>query len=123
MAIGKNTVPGQRGYKPVSLLYSRAKYYFPGDTETPFRLELLVRRLHVDIDTIGYAVPGPNERTIERVARLNEKISLFVKAVAAEVSDETMVERLIGVTPREEVNLIDPELFVFPDPLARPDGN
>lgn len=110
------------GYKPVSLLYSRARYYFPIDSETPLRLELLVRSLHGDIDTIGFALPGPNERTIERVALLNEKISNFIKAVGEVVSDDKMVERLLGVTPHEEVNLIDPELFVFPNPQARPDG-
>jgi hypothetical protein len=118
-----NPIPLRFGYKPVSLLYSRAKYYFPENSEIPFRLELLARQLHDEIDTIGFAAPGPNERIETRVGSLNNQISTFIMAVADEVSDEQIVERLIGVTPREEVNLIDPELFEFPDPQDRADGN
>lgn len=107
-------------HRPMSLLYSRARYFLGGDSDTPRRLELLVRALHIDIDNIGYAPRRPNESVVSRVASLNARISSFLEAVVEVSPEDQVVQHLLGVEPGEVVNLIDPELFVFPNPESRP---
>ena len=97
-----------------SLLYSRAMYFFGGGSPIPSRLSQLTDELLLDIDQIGFAVRASNETAEARAARLNGRISSFLGEVIEVTQNASFFRSAFDLAPGEEINLIDPELFVFP---------
>ena len=98
------------------LLSSRARYFFEGGTNTtlPLALSRLTDALHQDIDQIGFALPTRHETAPARAGKLNQRINAFLMEVAKTVNNDDFFRSAFDLEPGEEINLIDPELFVFP---------
>lgn len=109
----------QRRRPSMSLLYRRAMYFYRGESRVPFQLEAFRRQLLEDIDSIGFAARGPQETANDRVGALNQRIMKFVKQVSETLDNQNAATHLLGVDSSQEINLIDPELFVFPDVALR----
>jgi hypothetical protein len=115
-----NAIATQRRVPDKSLLLRRAQYAFGIESPIPTQLDALRTTLLTDIDTIGFAVRGQDETVAVRVARLNGRISAFLGEVAGVLQNGPFYYSALGFNPDEEVNLIDPALFEFPDPNLRP---
>ena len=101
------------------LLASRARYFFEDGATVDRQMSQLTDALHLDIDQIGFAVPTRLETAQARAEKLNRRISAFLQEVAATVQNDDFFRSAFGLEPGEEINLIDPELFVFPERRSR----
>ena len=97
------------------LLASRARYFFEGNTTVVVQMSQLTDALHLDIDQIGFALPTRNETAQARAEKLNRRISAFLQEVAKTAQDDDFFRSAFDLEPGQEIDLIDPELFVFPD--------
>lgn len=98
------------------ILYTRARYYLGAESRIPQELERQRKLLLDDIDDIGFARKGVSERTPDRVKALNLRIATFLGNAISLLDDRNEIfVKLFGVEPDVEINLIDPELFEFPD--------
>lgn len=101
------------------ILYTRARYYLGAESHIPQELERQRKLLLDDIDEIGFARRGVGERTADRVNALNLRIATFLGNAMTLLGDRSEIfVKLFGVEPDVEMNLIDPELFEFPDLAA-----
>ncbi len=115
IAIARSSRPPR--FKP--LLASRARYFFEGGTTVALQMSQLTDALHLDIDQIGFAAPTRHETAQARAEALNRRISAFLQDVAETVQNDDFFRPAFGLEPGDEVNLIDPELFVFPERTSR----
>jgi len=84
------------------------------------RLEQSRRQLLAELDNIGFATQAPNETIEDRVYKMNGRINSFLQS-ASEVFDDGMgFTRMFGIRRGDEIFLIDPSLFEFPNPSDRP---
>lgn len=106
----------------MSLLYRRAMYFYRSEPRIPLQLEEFRRQLLEDIDSIGFSARRPQETANDRVGALNQRIMKFVKQVSETLGSQIAITHLLGIDSSQEINLIDPELFVFPNVVLRPEN-
>lgn len=85
------------------------------------RLEQSRRELLANLDDIGFATRELNETIESRVYKMNERINSFLHFASEEFDDKMGFTNIFGVSPGEEISLIDPSLFEFPNPSDRPE--
>jgi hypothetical protein len=117
------SIRGRRGM--ISLLSRRMANILNLPVSAPrvMRLEQSRRELLAELDDIGFALPALDETVARRVDRMNRKINLFLQLARQSFDDDNSFMRMFGIPGGEEIFLIDPELFVFPDPTDRPIRN
>lgn len=107
----------------ISLLRKRMAYILNLSLSEPrvLRLEQSRRQLLAELDNIGFATQAPNETIENRVYKMNERINSFLQ-FASELFDDGMgFTRMFGIRRGEQIFLIDPSLFEFPNPSDRPE--
>lgn len=120
--IAPSNIHRRRGV--ASLLSRRMAYFlnFSIHDRRVLELEQRRRQLLAELDEIGFAARTANETTQSRVSQMNGRINSFLQFVASESFDGDMgFMRVFGIHPEEDIYLIDPLLFEFPDTLNRPD--
>lgn len=109
----------------VSLLSRRVSFALglPLRDRRVMELELARRQLLTDLDDIGFAARSLDETANDRVDRLNQRINSFLQFAITSFNDERIFMRIFGIREGEQMYLIDPELFEFPEPSDRPERN
>lgn len=117
------TVLGRR--ETVSLLSRRLAYALrmPASAERIQQFENIRRQLLFELDAVGFATREPNETEADRVVRMNEIINAFLREARDLLDNDIIFARVFGIPAGEEIFLIDPELFVFPEPTDQPERN
>lgn len=106
----------------ISLLSRRIAnvLHFSANNPRVMLLELRRRQLLTELDDIGFAKREPHETEQNRVDKMNERINSFLRFASESLDDDKSFTRVFGVHREEEIFLIDPSLFVFPDSSDRP---
>ena len=109
----------------ISLLSQRMAYIqgVPVSDSNIVRLEQARRDLLRELDDIGFASLNINESKQERVDKMNNKINFFLKNAIQSFNNDRDFVSVFGINRNEEIYLIDPELFEFPNPDDRPVRN
>ena len=105
-------------YPPFSELVRRLLSLFPikSDDELVITLETMRINLLSDIDTIGYSPRKENETHQQRTDLLNDRIIRFINEASEILRDfPNEFNAIFGIEFYEEIDLIDPNQFVFPN--------
>lgn len=106
-----------------SLLVRRMSYILNLSTndQRVMLLEDARRRLLIELDDVGFAKRRLNESAQDRVTIMNEGINSFLRFASNSFNDDVSFSRVFGINRNEDIFLIDPSLFEFPEPSDRPE--
>lgn len=105
-----------RSWSTVSLLKRRAVQILGSGDVRVVELDRERTSLTEDLEQIGLAAKEPDENEVVRAQRLNRRIQeFFATAGKILLRDNGHFLQLFGVELDVEINLVDPELFRFPE--------
>jgi hypothetical protein len=107
--------------RTASLLKTRAMTLFSANANDPIVVEIEQQReeLLKAIEVIGYAVKSPDETKEQRVESINKRINEFLDGIFVTLrGNSTHYVSLFKIEPGVRIDLVDPELFEFPDQEA-----
>jgi hypothetical protein len=107
--------------RTASLLKTRVITLLKADANEPIVVAIEQQReeLLKAIEDIGYAVKSPDETKEQRVESINKRINEFLDGIFVTLrGNSTHYVSLFKIEPGVRIDLVDPELFEFPDQEA-----